>query len=49
MRIGSWITVPADPVMVFEKDPTRVWSDIVSTLGEDFRLYTDMPFDPSLN
>ena len=36
MRIGSWITVPADPAMVFEKDPTRVWSEIVGTLGEDF-------------
>ena len=49
MRIGSWITVPADPAMVFEKDPTRVWSEIVSALGEEFRLYADMPFDPSLN
>ena len=36
MRIGSWITVPADPAMVFEKDPTRVWSEIVSALGEGF-------------
>ena len=49
MRIGSWITVPADPAMVFEKDPTHVWAEIVSTLGEEFRLYADMPFDPSLN
>jgi putative transcriptional regulator len=49
MKIGSWITVPADPVMVFEKDPTRIWPEIVGTLGEEFRLYADMPFDPSLN
>jgi hypothetical protein len=26
-----------------------VWSEIVSALGEEFRLYADMPFDPSLN
>jgi putative transcriptional regulator len=49
MKIGSWITVPADPATVFEKDPTRVWSEILTTLGEEFRVYADMPFDPSLN
>src|SRR4026208_1141512 len=49
MRIGSWITVPADPAMVFEKDPTRVWSEIVSALGEEFPVYADSPFDPPPN
>jgi putative transcriptional regulator len=49
MKTGSWITIPADPAVVFEKDPARVWSEILSTLGEEYRLYADMPFDPSLN
>ena len=49
MKTGSWITMPADPTVVFEKDPAKVWSDIVSKLGEDYRVYADMPFDPSLN
>jgi hypothetical protein len=26
-----------------------VWSEILATLGEEFRVYADMPFDPSLN
>ena len=30
MRIGSWITVPADPAMVFEMDPTYVWAEFLS-------------------
>lgn len=49
MKTGSWITIPADPVIVFEKDPLRIWPDIVSTLGDDYRHYADMPLDPSLN
>ena len=49
MKIGSWITIPADPTIVFEKDPARVWPDLVSALGEEYRHYADMPLDPSLN
>ncbi|BCA54311.1 UPF0301 protein [Nitrospira sp. KM1] len=49
MKTGSWLTIPADPTIVFERDPVRIWSEIVSTLGEDYRLYADMPFDPSCN
>ena len=30
-------------------DITRIWPDIVSTLGDDYRHYADMPFDPTLN
>ena len=49
MKTGSWITLPADPAMVFEKDPARVWPEILQSLGEPYRHYADMPFDPSFN
>jgi putative transcriptional regulator len=49
MKTGSWITIPADPNIVFEKDPSRIWPDIVGTLVYDYRHYADMPVDPSLN
>jgi putative transcriptional regulator len=49
MKTGSWITLPADSQAVFEKDPTRVWGDILFTLGEAYQPYADMPFDPSCN
>ncbi len=49
MKTGSWITIPADPNIVFDKDPLRIWPDIVSALGEEYRHYADMPLDPSLN
>ena len=49
MKTGSWITLPADPKLVFEHDPTQVWREILLTLGEPYRHYADMPFDPSCN
>ena len=49
MKTGSWITMPADPTVVFEKEPTKIWSDVVLSLGDDYRRYADMPFDPSFN
>lgn len=49
MQTGSWITLPADPTIVFEKDPARVWQDILISMGEQYRHYADMPFDPSFN
>ena len=49
MQTGSWITLPADPQAVFEKEPTRVWGDILLTLGEAYQPYAEMPFDPSCN
>lgn len=49
MKAGSWFTIPADPKAVFDKDPAHIWRDIVCALGEDYRHYAEMPFDPSLN
>ena len=49
MQVGSWITLPADPSIVFEKEPTRIWSDIFLSLDDTSRHYADMPFDPTSN
>ncbi len=49
MKTGSWITLPADPTVVFEKDPSRIWPDILRSLGKPYDLYADMPIEPHLN
>lgn len=49
MKTGAWITMPADPAVVFEKEPARIWPDILQSLGDPYRIYADMPADPSLN
>jgi putative transcriptional regulator len=49
MKTGSWILMPADPNLLFEKDPSSVWRDLLLTLGDTYRPYAEMPFDPSCN
>lgn len=49
MRTNSWITLPADPSIVFEKDPGVIWADIMKSLGSGYEMYAAMPADPSLN
>jgi len=49
MKTGSWITLPADPSLVFDKDPLRIWTDIMSSLGSRYEMYAQMPPDPNLN
>ena len=49
MKTGSWITLPADPTIVFEKDPSVIWADIMRSLGSRYEMYASMPADPSLN
>ncbi|MBI5855648.1 MAG: YqgE/AlgH family protein [Nitrospirae bacterium] len=49
MKTGSWLTLPGDSSLVFEKDPVQVWPDIFRSLGGQFAMYADMPADPSLN
>lgn len=49
MKTGSWITLPADPVAVFDKDPARVWPDILRSLGGPYEIYAEMPPDPNVN
>lgn len=49
MKTGAWITLPADPAVVFSKNPADVWPDIVQSLGEPYQHYAEMPLDPSQN
>jgi putative transcriptional regulator len=49
MKMGSWMTVPADPAIVFQQDPFRMWPDILRSMGKPYDLYAEMPPDPTLN
>ncbi|MEE8493444.1 MAG: YqgE/AlgH family protein [Nitrospirales bacterium] len=49
MKTGSWITIPADPAIVFEQDSTQIWPDVLRSLGKPYALYAEMPPDPQLN
>ncbi|MGH7165557.1 MAG: YqgE/AlgH family protein, partial [Nitrospiraceae bacterium] len=49
MRTGAWITIPADPAILFDQEPFRIWPDILRSLGGTYAAYAEMPIDPSLN
>ena len=49
MKTGSWLTLPADPRLVFHRDPVRVWPEIMRGLGPTYEVYANLPPDPSLN
>jgi putative transcriptional regulator len=49
MKTGSWITLPADPAVLFQRNPSHIWPDILRSLGRPYDLYAEMPADPSLN
>ena len=49
MKSGSWLTMPAQPNMVFENHSTRLWANVIQTFGDKYSIYTHMPVDPSLN
>jgi putative transcriptional regulator len=49
LKTGSWLTMPADPTLVFEKDPAHIWAEVLQTLNSNYQIYADMPIDPNLN
>ena len=49
MEMGSWLTMPARPDLVFDINATQVWGEVIQHFGEHYSIYSDMPPDPSLN
>ena len=44
-----WKLVPADQKFVFDTEPVKVWSTLLSSLGDEYSIYARMPADPSMN
>jgi len=49
METGSWLTLPADSSLMFNRDHSRLWGDILRSLGGQYEIYGDMPPDPQMN
>ena len=49
IKTGAWHVRPADSKLVFDSDPTTLWSEAMRQLGEPWAIYSTMPLDPSLN
>lgn len=46
---GAWSLLPADRALVFDADPSFLWSQMMRRLGDRWAFYATMPADPSLN
>ncbi len=46
---GAWSLLPSDPTLVFDADPSFLWSQMMRRLGDRWAFYATMPSDPSLN
>ncbi len=46
---GAWSLLPSDATLVFDADPSFLWSQMMRRLGDRWSFYATMPADPSLN
>lgn len=49
MKREAWLTHPASLELVFHRDPTRLWKEILGGMGWKYKLLAEMPEDLSQN
>lgn len=49
LQTGSWLTTPADAALLFDKDPSLLWAEVLQSMGDTYKIYADMPVDPNMN
>lgn len=49
MEESSWIVEAARPDDVFTDRPEKLWADVLTRKGGEYRMLARMPFDPSSN
>lgn len=49
MKEGAWLVRPPDARLLFESEPKRAWHSAMLQLGGVYRLYAQMPHDPTVN
>lgn len=49
MNEKSWLTVKADPSLIFHPNEKEIWKDSLRHLGGDYEILINFPIDPQLN
>lgn len=49
IKEGTWHLTKATPTLVFDTEPTEIWSQAISLLGEEYGYLKQLPTDPQMN
>jgi putative transcriptional regulator len=49
LEAGAWWVVDADPAVVFCRNPSALWRDVLARQGGRFRVWAHAPDDPQVN
>jgi putative transcriptional regulator len=49
LEAGGWITCGAEARFVFDVESSRVWIEVLRSLGEEYAHLATMPLDPRVN
>ena len=41
LQTGSWLTTPADAALLFDKDPSHLWAEVLRSMGDTYKIYAD--------
>lgn len=49
MKTNSWIVANCLPEYVFSNNPNKIWHQVLTDMGGNFKVIANMPENPSLN
>ncbi len=49
IKEGTWHLTKATSTLVFNTEPTEIWSQSISLLGEEYGYLKQLPYDPQMN
>lgn len=49
LKQKAWVVADFNPEIVFNTEPTKLWSTIVESMGTEYALWKNLPVNPALN
>jgi putative transcriptional regulator len=49
MKTNSWLVTSATNDNIFSKEPDKLWSDVLKSMGKKFAILASFPENPSVN
>lgn len=49
LKQNSWVVADFNSDVLFNSDPAKLWYEVVDRLGNDYKIWKNLPVNPSLN